>query len=107
MPTEMPVTRNPASSIGKLDGEHDEQHAQHIYEQVVSIDELASVLVGQETADYGTKGGTQAVGADEIKPSEMHFGEAEVFLPQRQAAGAGNDSTGIQIVGQRDGDGAV
>ena len=92
---------------GEVDAEHDEQHARHIDQQVVGEDELAPVAVGQKAADDGADGGAQAVGADEVEPPQMHLGEAEILLPEGQAAGAGNDGTGIQIVGERHRNGAL
>ena len=87
---------------GKVSGAHHQQHAEHIYEQVVSKDELTSVLVRQKSSDDCTNSRTEAVGTDEIQPPERDFAQTKVVLPQRQSAGAGNDSTGIEIIVERD-----
>ena len=87
----------------EIDAEHDGEHAEHIDEQIVGEDELAAILVGEESADDGTEGSAQTVGADEVEPAEMYLGEAEIVLPKREATGTSDDGACIKIIGERHG----
>ena len=77
----MTEVRESISSRREIDTADDECHAQHVNQEVIGVDELAPIFVGQKSADDGTEGGTQAVGTDEVEPAEMHLSEAQVFLP--------------------------
>ena len=37
----------------------------------------------------------------------MHLGQSEVVLPQRQSTGTGHNGAGIEIIGERHGNGAL
>ena len=92
-----------AEQHGEVDAEHDEQHTCHVDQQVIGEDELTAILVGQESADDGTKGSTKAVGTDEVEPAKVNLGESKVVLPQRQARCTSHNGTRIKIIGERHG----
>ena len=92
---------------GEVYRAHHEQHAYHVHQQVISINKLTAILVGQESADDGTDGSTQTVCTDEVEPSQVHLRQSQVVLPQGKSARTGHNGTGIQIIGERYRDGTL
>ena len=98
--------KNYAYIEGHVMGE-EKQHAQHVDQQIVGVNELSSVFIGQETADDSTEGCPQTVGTDEIQPSQMHFGKSQILLPEGESAGSCHDGSCIEIIGERHGNRAL
>ena len=58
-----------AQQHGEIDTADNECHTQHVDKEIIGVNELTSVLIGQETSDDGSDGCSQAVGADEVEPT--------------------------------------
>ena len=54
---------------GEVHRQHDDEHTRHIHQQVVGKDELTTELIGQETTDDSTDGGTQRIGTECVQPT--------------------------------------
>ncbi len=77
-----------------MDGKGDEQYADHVHEQIVTENDFPTPFVCQGTADAGAEG-IGAQGAEQTDPDVV---DIQIFLPQRQAAGGGNNGTGLNVV---------
>lgn len=83
-----------------MDGKGDEQYADHVHEQIVTENDFPTPFVCQGTADAGAEGGAEGIGAQGAEQTDPDVVDIQIFLPQRQAAGGGNNGTGLNVVRQ-------
>ena len=87
--------------------QHDDEHAQHVDQQVVGEDELTSEFVSQETTDDGTDGCAQSVGTEGVEPAQVHLRQSQIVLPQGDTTGTGDNGASIQVIIERHRQGAL
>ena len=83
---------------GQIRCDHHDEHARGIHEHVVGVDELSSQLVGEESADQRTNGGTESVRADRAQDSGPGTAEVECDRPRSKCHGRGNDAPRIEEI---------
>ena len=87
--------------------EHCEEHAGHVDEQVVGVDELAPVAVAQPPPDQRPRRRPERVRAQRGQQADGEVVDPEVLLPQRQTDRDRNDRAGLDVVRHRHRDGGL
>ena len=83
-----------------IDTENDQEHPEHVEEQIIGVNEFASVTIADVSSNYRTDGCGQGIGTARSKESILPGCHTEIFFPKGQPGTTGDNGAGINITGE-------